>query len=207
MVAGSPVVFLDRDDTLVVDSGYIDHPDKVQLVSRAAEAVRRIGRAGFRVVVVSNQSGVARGYFDEARLNEVNDRMRTLLSRGGAELDGIYCCPFLEGPEAKVEAYRCASDLRKPLPGMLLQAAKDLNLDLSRSWMIGDSARDIEAGRSAGCRTILIRNGRADGVESAATSPDFSTRSIIEAAMIVERESDDDVVLRDEPLGGGRCRS
>ncbi|MCH7525954.1 MAG: HAD family hydrolase, partial [Planctomycetes bacterium] len=151
-----PAVFLDRDDTLLVDSGFIDDPDKVKLVPDAIAAVIRLHRCGYKVVVVSNQSGVARGYFDEQRLDEIHGRLQGLLERGGAKLDGIYYCPYLEGSEAKVEAYRKRSDLRKPAPGMLLLAAGERNLDLARSWMIGDAVRDIEAGHRARCRTLLL---------------------------------------------------
>ena len=184
-------VFLDRDDTLVVDLGFIDHPDKVALVHGAVEAVCRLRRAGFKVVVASNQSGIARGYFDEARLDAIHHRLRELLAAGGAQLDGIYHCPYLEGPEAVVETYRKESELRKPAPGMLLQAATDLDLDLSRSWMIGDSARDIEAGRAAGCRTILVaRDGR--DFDDARVKPDDKAASLIDAVAIVEHETKTD---------------
>ncbi len=180
-----PAVFLDRDDTLVVDAGFIDHPDKVTLVTGAIEAVRRLRNAGYRVVVASNQSGVARGYFDEARLDEIHDRLQQLLAAGGAYLDGIYYCPFLDGPEATVEAYRRESDLRKPAPGMLVKAAKDLDLDLEKSWMVGDSARDIEAGQAAGCRTILITaNGEA--FHEGRVEPTATATTLLDAVSIIE---------------------
>lgn len=181
-------VFLDRDDTLVVDSGFIDHPERVVLVPGAVEAVRRLQRAGFKVVVVSNQSGIARGYFDEAQLQAIHARLQELLRAGGVQLDGIYYCPYLEGPEATVEAYRKKSELRKPAPGMLLQAAGDLDLDLSRSWMIGDSARDIQAGRAAGCRTILVGRNTRDS-DDAGVKPYDKAASLLEAVEIVEQET------------------
>jgi D,D-heptose 1,7-bisphosphate phosphatase len=188
-----PAVFLDRDDTLVVDPGFIDHPEKVELMPGAVEAVNRLHTAGYRVVVVSNQSGVARGLFDEQRLEAIHDRLRSLLADGGAALDGIYYCPYLEGPEAKVEAYRRRSTLRKPEPGMLFEAASEQRLDLGRSWMIGDAARDIEAGRRAGCRTILVApegkrgSGASNGDRADAM---FRVQSLLEAVKIVERETD-----------------
>ncbi len=149
-------VFLDRDGTIIEDVGFIGDSAKVRLLPGAADAIRRIAEAGFEIVVVSNQSGVARGIFDEDALSSVHARMVELLGSQGARLDGAYYCPYFEGPEAVVEAYRCASELRKPEPGMLTQAADERGIDLSRSWMIGDSARDVEAGRRAGCRTILL---------------------------------------------------
>lgn len=149
-------VFLDRDGTIIEDVGFIGDPAKVRLLPGVADAIRRIAEAGFEIIVVSNQSGVARGIFDEDALSSVHTRMVELLGSQGARLDGAYYCPYLDGPEAVVEAYRCESELRKPEPGMLLQAAHERGIDLSRSWMIGNSPRDVEAGRRADCRTILL---------------------------------------------------
>lgn len=159
----APAIFLDRDGTIIADPGYVSLPQQVQLLPGAAEAIKRLSAAGYRVVLVSNQSGVARGLFTEEDLAAVQTRLVMLLKAEGAELDGAYYCPFLDGPDATVPAYQRDSYMRKPNPGMLLQAAEELNIDLSRSWMIGDSPRDVEAGRRAGCRTILLRSdGAAD---------------------------------------------
>ena len=186
-MSAAPAIFFDRDDTLIEDPGYISRPEQVRLFDDAADAVARLARAGFRIVVVSNQSGVARGLFTEDDLTAVNHRLQKLLDDRGAALDAIYCCPYLDGSEAKVAAYRRASDHRKPAPGMLLQAARDLRLDLERSWMIGDSARDIEAGRRAGCRTVLVN--RAGQRETATKSrPDHVAPSLREAADLVLQE-------------------
>lgn len=178
----APAVFLDRDGTLIEDRRYIRDPDDVVLIPGAAEAVARFARAGFRVILVSNQSGLARGLFNEDQLARVHARFEALLESGGARLDGAYYCPYLNGREAIVERYRRDSDLRKPRPGMLLQAAQELELDLSRSWMIGDSPNDILAGRSAGCRTILLNT---NGHPPEAAEGDFVVRSLPEAAEIV----------------------
>lgn len=155
-------VFLDRDGTMIDDVGYLNEPKQVRLLPGAADAVRRMRSAGYRVVIISNQSGVARGLLDEETLAEVQARLEELLDREGASLDGVYYCPYLDGPEAVVEAYRRNSELRKPRPGMLFQAARELNLDLKRSWMIGDSASDVAAGQRAGCLTIRVRSNRLD---------------------------------------------
>ncbi len=179
-----PAVFLDRDGTIIEDTGYIRDPAEVRLVPGAADAIRCFSEAGYRVVVISNQSGVARGLFDEAALAKVHVRVEELLQASGASLDGAYYCPFLNGPKAVVEEYRKDSELRKPGPQMLLQAARELDIDLARSWMIGDSATDVEAGQRAGCRTILIERGTPTG--ALAVQPTVRVRSIAEAAVAIE---------------------
>jgi histidinol-phosphate phosphatase family protein len=181
-----PAVFFDRDQTLIEDPGYISDPDQVRLHDDAAEAIIRLRRAGYRVVVVTNQSGVARGLLTEEQLSAVHRRVENLLAEKGAQLDAIYWCPYLDGPEATVEAYRRASNLRKPGPGMLLRAADDLEIDLRSSWMIGDGARDIEAGRRAGCRTVLLERGEPDSAGRDA-SPSHLAGSLPEAVDLVLR--------------------
>lgn len=149
-------IFLDRDGTIIEDSGYLFEPDSVRLLPNAAEGLARLKLAGFQLVLVSNQSGIARGIFDEAALARVHSRLEALLAERGVRLDAAYYCPFLAGPDASVETYRRESPLRKPGPGMLLQAAGELGLDLSQSWMIGNAATDVLAGNAAGCRTIRL---------------------------------------------------
>ena len=151
-----PAVFFDRDNTLIVSDGYLGDPDKVVLMEGAAAAVARVRELGFATVVVSNQSGVARGMFDEDAVNAVNARMDGMLiaENPHAVIDRHEFCPT--HPEASVERYRQDSDRRKPKAGMIVAAAEALALDLSRSWLIGDAPRDVEAGHAAGCRTILF---------------------------------------------------
>jgi D-glycero-D-manno-heptose 1,7-bisphosphate phosphatase len=153
-----PAVFFDRDNTLIVSDGYLGDPAGVVLMDGAADAVARARALGFAVVVVSNQSGVARGLFTVEDVHAVNRRLDELLraANPNAIIDRHEFCPF--HPEATVERYRHDPDLRKPKPGMLLRAAEKLALDLSRSWMIGDAPRDIDAGAAAGCRTILFHH-------------------------------------------------
>lgn len=184
-------VFFDRDNTLIVSDGYLGDPEKVVLIPGAAEAIARLRRAGFAIVVVSNQSGVARGMFDESATRAVNARMSALLMRESPEaiIDAHEYCPH--HPQAPLEAYRVDCDCRKPRPGMLLKAAGDLGLDLQRSWLVGDAPRDIEAGRAAGCRTILFvdANVRASPAaeEKLKTEPDYRVRSLSEAADLILR--------------------
>ena len=151
-----PAVFFDRDNTLIVSDGYLGDPERVALMDGAGAAVARARELGFATVVVSNQSGVARGMFDEGAVHAVNARMDEMLAEqnGHAIIDRHEFCPH--HPEGTVERYREDSDRRKPKAGMILQAAEALALDLSRSWLIGDAPRDIEAGKAAGCRTILF---------------------------------------------------
>lgn len=172
---GMSAVFVDRDNTLIDDPGYLRDPDNVRLLEGVAEALIRLRNAGYPVVVVTNQSGIARGYLSEEELGTIHKRMTDLLRAKRASVDAIYYCPYLNGPDAVVEAYRRASDLRKPKPGMFLLAAKELGIDLEASWMIGDSARDMQAGRAAGCRTILIGEHSAEEQAAAdSVAPNFA---------------------------------
>jgi D-glycero-D-manno-heptose 1,7-bisphosphate phosphatase len=195
-----PAVFLDRDKTIIEDPGFIRDPDQVRLKPDAARAIRCMRDAGYRIVVASNQSGVARGLIREEELDAVHDRLCELLRREGAEIDAVYYCPFLDGPEAVVDAYRRDSDLRKPNPGLLLKAAREMALDLARSWMIGDRPADIEAGRRAGCRTVLIAASDAS-VADGPSKPDYCTGSLLEAANIVERHTVDSTDPKADPSG------
>lgn len=182
-----PAVFLDRDQTLIKDPGYISNPDDVVLLDGAAESVTRLRGAGLPVVVVTNQSGVARGLVTEDQLASIHQRMQDLLLDQGTSVDAIYYCPYLDGPEAVVEPFRQDSDLRKPKPGMLTLAAREMNLDLAASWMIGDSERDIQAGHAAGCRAVRI--DRASGTTRSSaehTAPDL--RSAVDQVLSAQAQ-------------------
>lgn len=152
-----PAVFLDRDGTIMREAEYLADPAGVELLPGAAEGIRLLRQAGFAAVVTSNQSGVARGYFDEVAVKRVNARLAELLAAAGAQLDGIYYCPHY--PAGSVAAYARACDCRKPAPGMLLAAARDLGLDLGRSWVVGDKLADIEFGANQGLKTVLVLTG------------------------------------------------
>jgi D-glycero-D-manno-heptose 1,7-bisphosphate phosphatase len=147
-------VFLDRDDTLISDPGYINHPSQVKLLPNAGQSLAMLKKMGYLLVIVTNQSGVARGIITEEKLEEIHHHLKKLLADEGVYIDAIYHCPY--HPEGTVPKYTKESDLRKPSPGMLLKAAKEMDIDLSRSWMIGDSFRDVAAGHRAGCQTILL---------------------------------------------------
>jgi histidinol-phosphate phosphatase family protein len=150
-------VFLDKDGTLIEDIPYNVDPEKIRLAPGAAEGLAMLHESGYRLVVVSNQSGVARGHFAEQALAGVERSLRRLLEAFGVPLDGFYYCPH--HPDGTVAPYAVECSCRKPAPGMLRRAAAELRLDLSESWMIGDILDDVECGRRAGCRTVLIDNG------------------------------------------------
>ena len=163
----SPAVFLDRDGTLMHDTGYVRDAGLVRLYEDVIEALGKLKARGFKTVIVTNQSGIARGYFTEDHYRAVHARLLELLGPG--LIDATYYCA--DHPD-------CASERRKPGPGMLLEAARDLGLDLARSWMIGDRAGDVEAGRRAGVRAILVRTGvgkEADASGAAFVANDFAS--------------------------------
>ena len=149
-------IFLDKDGTLLEDVPYNVEPRLMRLAPRAGEALRLLAPF-YRLIVISNQSGVAHGYFAESALAGVGTRLEQLLAAQGVSLNGFYYCPH--HPQGQFAAYRCQCECRKPLPGMLIEAADERGIDLGRSWMVGDILDDIEAGRRAGCRTVLIDNG------------------------------------------------
>ncbi len=152
-----PVVFLDRDNTLIANDGDLGDPAAVRLLPGVAEGLLRLKSSGFRIVVVTNQGGVARGKYAEADVERVHRRVAELVdaaSGGERVIDRFYYCPY--HPDGTVPEYRREHPWRKPQPGMLLQATEDLRLDLDRGWMVGDQPRDVLAGRAAGCRTVLL---------------------------------------------------
>jgi len=155
--AGTRAVFLDRDGTISHEVGYIRDIDHLQLLPNSAKAIRRLKQSGIKVIVVTNQSGVARGYYSEDHVRRVNDRLTALLKAEGVDLDGIYYCPHhpTEGSGAYTQSCRC----RKPEPGMLLQAAADQPIDLGRSFVVGDKLTDMEMAHRVGAKGILVLTG------------------------------------------------
>jgi D-glycero-D-manno-heptose 1,7-bisphosphate phosphatase len=150
-------IFLDKDGTLVDDLPYNVEPDRIALCSGAGAALRLLTRLDYRLFVVSNQAGIAFGRFGEPAMEDVHERLQDLLSHEQVTLGGFYYCPH--HPDGNVAAYAHDCHCRKPMPGLLLQAARDHGIDLRASWMIGDILHDVEAGNRAGCRTVLIDNG------------------------------------------------
>ena len=183
-------VFLDRDDTLIEDPGYISDPDQVKLLDGAADALIELKALGYKLVVVTNQSAIARGIITEKVLAEIHERMRQLLAEKNAFLDDIYYCPY--HPEGVVPKYRKESNYRKPNPGMLLEAADDMNIDLGESWCIGNSISDIQAGLRAGCKTVLIdtpshQREVGSNMSPEGASSDYMAVNIKEAVNIIKK--------------------
>jgi D,D-heptose 1,7-bisphosphate phosphatase len=178
-----PAVFLDRDGTIVKEVGGLVSPDQLELLPGAAGAIRELNHRGLRAVVVTNQPVVAKGFCTEADVASAHRKLETLLGREHAFLDRIYYCPHHpekgfagERPELKIQC-----ECRKPRPGMLLQAASELNLDLAASWMVGDSTTDLETARNAGVKSVLLRTGHAGGDGKFPGLPDLTAENMLDA--------------------------
>jgi D,D-heptose 1,7-bisphosphate phosphatase len=150
-------IFLDKDGTLIEDVPYNVNPDLIELSWLAGPALQLFQQMGYGLFVVSNQAGIARGFFTEASMGPVQKRLNELLAQYGVALSGFYYCPH--SSEGVINRYAVSCTCRKPLPGMLQRAAAEHGIDLAASWMIGDILHDVEAGRRAGCNTVLIDNG------------------------------------------------
>ncbi len=150
-------VFLDRDGTINVEKEYLHLPEDFEFIPGVPEAIRLLRTAGFRVIVATNQSGVARGYYDEQAVAALHRHLDRELARYDTAVDAYYFCPH--HPVEGIGAYRTECDCRKPLPGMLLRAARDFGLDLGGSYIVGDKLADVEAGLAAGCRPVLVKTG------------------------------------------------
>lgn len=176
-------VFLDKDGTLIENVPYNVDPGKIRLTAGATE-LQQIHQSGYLLIVISNQSGVARGYFPEVALAGVEERSRELLAQLNIPLSGFYYCPH--HPQGSVAHYAIACNCRKPNPGMLLQAAQDHDIDLSESWFVGDILNDVEAGRRAGCKTILLDNGNeTEWFFSPQRVPHYRVTQLSQAAHII----------------------
>ena len=157
VIQSAQSIFLDRDGTINEDTGYVSHPDELIIYPWAAEAVRLINEAGLMAFVVTNQSGVARGLYTEDTLHAIHERMRQELAREGARIDAIYYCPH--HPGFGDPRYRSLCDCRKPRPGLLHRAAREHNLDLTRSFIIGDKASDMNLAANVGASGALVMTG------------------------------------------------
>jgi D-glycero-D-manno-heptose 1,7-bisphosphate phosphatase len=181
MSDGGKAVFLDKDGTLVVDVPYNVDPEKMILCDDCVNGLKSLQDAGYLLMVVTNQAGVARGLFGEGALKGVEQQLKIMLGAHGIKLSGFYYCPH--HPRGVVEELAVACDCRKPQPGMLIKAATEHHIDLQLSWMIGDILNDIEAGNRAGCKSILIDNGNeTEWLTGEYREPEAKIKSINEAA-------------------------
>ncbi len=177
-------VFLDKDGTLVEDVPYNVDPARIRLMPGAQDALQALHAAGYLIVVVSNQSGVARGLFPEQALRGVEQHLREALGRAGVPLAGFYYCPHHR--DGIVPAYAIACGCRKPEPGLIYRAACELAIDLHASWLMGDILDDVEAGRRAGCRTVLIDHGsETEWILTPERRPDHVVGDLAGAAQLV----------------------
>jgi len=173
-------VFLDRDGTLLEDVGYLDRLERLVFLPYTIDAVRLLNRAGFAVVVVTNQAGIARGIVQESFVSEAHRHIAERFAAGGARIDGFYYCPH--HTDGIIEEFRRDCDCRKPKPGMLRRAAADLDLGLDRSFAVGDRWHDLEAGQSVGARTVLVRTGYGR-TQEAAPRPHVQPSAIVDNVM------------------------
>ena len=190
-------VFLDRDGVIneVVyhkEMGILDSPSSVEqfrLFPDVGKAINKFHELDFKVILVSNQPGLAKDHYDINVFNKIKEKMKAGLEKDGAKLDAEYYC--LHHPEAKIEKYKETCDCRKPKPGMILQAAEEHNIDLPNSWMIGDGINDLQAGQAAGCKTILIGRMKCylcKMMENERVKPDFIAPNLYKAYLITEKE-------------------
>lgn len=184
-------VFLDRDGTINVEVEHLDHESKLELIDGAAEGITLLRKAGFKIVVVTNQSVIARGRISEGKLRQIHWALSESLLSNGARFDAVYYCPH--HPQEGNGDYTISCDCRKPKPGMLLQASREMEIDLSRSYIVGDKLSDLEAGRAAGCSEILVRTGYGPHSEALLKEgnhrPDYVADDLLDAACwIVDRD-------------------
>lgn len=183
-------IFLDRDGVINVEKNFVLSPEEIELYPYSAEAIKRLNQAGYLVIVITNQSAVARNYITIEQLNEIHEVLRNQLGKAGAYLDGIYFCPHREKQDEGVENNEFILDCecRKPKPGLLYRAADEFHIDLKRSYFIGDSERDIMAGKRAECITIGVKTGH--GLNGMKESPDYVFNDLKEAVDFILSRSD-----------------
>lgn len=181
-------VFIDKDGTLISNVPYNADPDKIVLEYGAIDGLRLLQKKGYALIVVSNQAGIAHGYFREEDMLPVITRVEELLCDAGIALDGFYYCPH--HPAGKIAQYAVSCECRKPLPGMILQAAEEMGVCLPGSWMIGDILHDVEAGNRAGCQSVLLNNGHETEWEmNDYNKPECVAKDLLEAAQLIVNHS------------------
>ena len=186
MTRSDIAVFLDRDGTVNVEENFISSPDQLQLIPRAGNAIRELNNLGTKVFIITNQSGVARGYFSEEAVHDIHDALRNLLKKEGAFIDDFFYCPHLPG--AKDERYNSDCDCRKPKPGMLLQAQKKYSVDLRRSFVVGDRCIDVAAGKAVGAHTVMVATGYgAKDILNCRNQPDLFAGDVMDGVVHIKQ--------------------
>jgi D,D-heptose 1,7-bisphosphate phosphatase len=197
MAMSTRTVFLDKDGTLIENDPFDRTPDHIRLMPGAVEGLKLLRQAGYALVVITNQAGIAHGWFTQDAITCEEVSLRIRLATFGIPLAGFYVCPH--HPDGVRAEYRLHCLCRKPKPGMLMKAACELKLDLARSWMVGDILHDVEAGRSAGCKTVLLTNGHETEWDMTPIRwPDFVADNLVEAAHLI--------LTQDESFTGGMRR-
>jgi D-glycero-D-manno-heptose 1,7-bisphosphate phosphatase len=184
MTMNARTIFLDKNGTLIENHPFNRTPDHIRLLPGTVEGLKLLHQAGYTLVVITNQSGIAHGWFTQDALTYEEISLRMRLAAFAIPLAGFYVCPH--HPDGTMPAYRMDCVCRKPRPGLLVQAACELGLDLTRSWMVGDILHDVEAGRSAGCKTVLLTNGHETEWEMTPMRwPDLVADNLLEAAHLI----------------------
>jgi D-glycero-D-manno-heptose 1,7-bisphosphate phosphatase len=185
-------VFIDRDGTISEEVGYINHVSRFRLFPYAPAAIKHLNENGWLAIVITNQAGVARGYFSEDTIQAVHDAMTNELKSNGAQLDAVYYCAH--HPSVGEPPYRFDCDCRKPKPGLILRAAKNFDIDLKKSWMVGDRYSDVELARNAGVKSMFVLSGYGRGEwehqrASWAEQPDLVAEDLLEAVRLIVSSS------------------
>lgn len=183
-----PTVFIDRDGTINVDAGYINHTDNFIMYPFASQAVRMLNEAGYLAVVITNQSGLGRGFFTVDVMNEIHHKMNNVFEKNGAKIDGLYYCPH--DPNAKVEEFKADCNCRKPKTGMIDKALQDLPIDKNNMYFIGDKISDMKTGFATGCKTIMVKTGYGQGEllhksKNWDRMPDKTASNLLEAVRLI----------------------
>ena len=181
-------IFVDKDGTLIQDIAYNINVDLIEIEPEVVDGLKLLQKEGFLLIVISNQPGIAKGYFTEEDVKKVGEKISALLLPHHLKIEGFYYCPH--HPEGNIKEYAVECECRKPLPGLILEAAANFNIDLTQSWMVGDILNDVEAGKRAGCRTVLIDNGNeTQWVSNEWRTPDFTATNFREAALFITTNS------------------
>ncbi len=177
-------VFIDKDGTLIKDVPYNINTALVDMAEHAGEALSLLKQSKYLLIVISNQSGVAKGIFLENDLEGINDEIQQRLFKYQVKIDAFYYCPHL--PDGIIKEYSIECSCRKPQPGLIFKAVKDFNINIYQSWMIGDILNDVEAGKSSGCKTILVDNGNeTEWILNEQRTPDYKVKNLRQAAEII----------------------